>query len=236
MCGRYTLSRDEKRRIETRFAEQGIAEFTFSPRYNVAPTQRAPVLLVEHGRLVEREMTWGFLPVWSKAPIINAHQETLAQKPTFRKAFAERRCLIPADGFYEWRNDGGRKMPMRFVLRNREGFFFAGLWERHVKPVPEGETIVNDFDDEPPPSRTVDTFLIITTAANDVVRPVHNRMPVILQPNHSDWWLNPEPTSETAAMALGHPRNDDLTAYPVSPMVNNARNDSPECIKPVRVS
>jgi putative SOS response-associated peptidase YedK len=231
MCGRYTNSRDEERRVESRFAERGIAEFTFSPRYNVAPTQRAPVLLVENDRLVEREMTWGFMPKWSKAPIINAKQETLGEKPTFRKAFAERRCLIPADGFYEWRSDGGRKMPVRFVLKSWKPFFFAGLWERYVRPVAEGETVVNDLDDEPPPTRTVDTFLIITTGANSVVWPVHDRMPVILQPTHYDWWLEPKPTVDMAAMALGHPCNDDLTCYPVSPVVNNARHENPDCIK-----
>lgn len=224
MCGRYTAIKDPgelQKRIP--FVSGG---FFFTPRFNVAPTQSAAVIANDEARgSFLDEMKWGFLPVWAKAPLINAQAETLAQKPTFRKAYKERRCLVPADGFYEWRvGTGGRKQPVRFVLKSRELFCFAGLWEERIKPpAPED----SDLDET---SQVERAFTIITTAANEAVRHVHNRMPVILQPEHYDWWLNTD--SDLHESALAHPLNNKLEFYPVSPLVNNARHDSPKCIEP----
>ena len=117
---------------------------------------------------------------------------------------------------------------MRFVLKSREQFCFAGLWEERIKPVEPGETLFDDIEDKPPSSLVERTFTIITTAANEAVRHVHSRMPVILQPNHYEWWLKSEPGSEMHKSALGHPLNNELEFYTVSPLIG----DSPKCIEP----
>ena len=230
MCGRYTFTRGEMD-FASRFAGVVVRLF-FVPRYNIAPTQRASVLLVENGKLVQKEMLWGFKPVWAKTLLINAQAETLAQKPTFKKALETRRCLIPADGFYEWKLAGTAKQPMRITLKNRKPFCFAGLWHRDIKPIKAGETVVNDVDDEPPESRVVDSFVIITMAANDFMRPIHHRMPLIVSPQHYDWWMDASPQNTLHLSVLNSPAKEDLTAYAVSSRVNNARNDDVECIKP----
>jgi putative SOS response-associated peptidase YedK len=213
MCGRYTLSSAEKRRLQSRFATRGRLEFSSAARHNIAPAQQAPVLVVEDGHLAAKEMTWGFRPAWSKVPLINAQQESLMQKPSFRDAFAQRRCLVPADGFYEWRHDGPRRTPIRFVLPDRTWFCFAGIWERN-------------------PRDAGGCYVIITMEAGGVVRPVHARMPVLVRPEDYDAWLDPHPDAAMLEGVLRHARNDELTAYAVGPAVNNIRNDGPECIEP----
>lgn len=205
-------------------------DLSFSPRYNVAPTQKVKVELVENGRLCEREMAWGFLPKWATAPIINAQQETISTKPTFKNSFASHRCLIRADGFYEWKRTGGVKIPHRFVLKDGGSFYFAGIWDRFTKsarPEPIADLFAAPAANEP---TEFDGFLILTTSANDVTRPIHNRMPVIVKPGMCDAWIDPASSPDILNDVLQHPRNDELTVYEVSPLVNNARNESAACI------
>ena len=229
VCGRYSDSRIPKHLRESRFPRVEM-DLPFQPRYNVAPTQKMKVELVENGRLYEREMTWGFLPKWATSPIINAQQETIATKPTFKNSFVSHRCLIRADGFYEWKKDGGVKIPHRFVLNNGEPFYFAGIWDRFKKarrPEPASDLFAAPAANE---SSEFEGFLILTTSANDVTRPIHNRMPVIVKADLCDAWIDPASPPEILNEVLQHPRNDELTVYEVSPVVNNARNELAECV------
>jgi len=220
MCGRFTL-KTERERIKEMFRLQRLGQF--DPRYNIAPSQ--PVLAVrmnaENG---EREGTffkWGLIPSWAKEPSIgnnlaNARADTVATKPAFRSAFKKRRCLVVADGFYEWRAGPGGKTPYYFQMKDQGPFAFAGLWERWEK----GE--------EP-----VESCTLITTDANAVVGQVHNRMPVILDPGSFDTWLDPNEQRAEVLQALLAPLPDDsLTTYPVSKLVNNPKNQGPQCIEP----
>jgi putative SOS response-associated peptidase YedK len=230
VCGRYSDARARRYLIRSRLPRCEIDLF-FAPRYNIAPTQKASVLTVENGLLTEKRMVWGFLPKWAKAPIINAQQETIATKPTFKDAAKSQRCLIPADGFYEWKSEGGRKVPMRFVLGEEEQFYFAGIWERFVtKPVQTEGDLFN------PPQTTeaseFDAFLILTTAANSAVQPVHTRMPVIVTEELCDGWLDPSCPLEAVSHVFEAPDNARLRFFPINPLVNNVRNDSPECLRP----
>ncbi len=214
MCGRYSDSQIPKQLRESKFP-RAETHVLFTPRYNIAPTQKASVELVEEGQLVCKKMSWGLFPVWSNAPIINAKQETILTKPTFNKSFEKRRCLVPADGFYEWKRFEGGKIPHRFMLNDGKPFYFAGLWDVSFKN--------NEF---------VETFLIVTTSANEIASPVHNRMPVIVQPEFYDTWLDPETSLDVATLVLQKNANDGLNIFPVSSLVNFVRNDSPECMTP----
>ena len=219
MCGRYTLTEiSEHLQVRFGFEDSGIV---LEPRYNIAPTQIAPVAIERGGSRVLELMRWGLVPSWAKdesigVKTINARAETIAEKPSFKRAYASRRCLVPADGFYEWRKGpGNQKIPVRFVLKDRGPFAFAGLWE-----CKRGE------------SGSLYTFTIITTQANELVQPVHNRMPVILQPGDEKTWLDPR-TSPGALPALLAPYPaSGMEAYDVSTLVNAPANDSPACIEP----
>lgn len=195
------------------------------PRYNIAPTQDALVIRrhPETGQRSADMLRWGLLPGWAKdasggARMINARAETVADKPSFRAAFAKRRCLVPADGFYEWQTlPRGARQPWLIARADGDLFSFAGLWEGWRAP--DG-TIVR-------------SFTIITTEANAGLRPIHERMPVILPPEVYTAWLDPA-TPADDALAMLRPAPDDLlTAYRVSTRVNNVRNDDPECAAPV---
>ena len=196
-------------------------DFDLAPRYNLAPSQDAPVVGVNpktpDARTL-RLMHWGLVPYHAKdaaKPIINARAETLAQRPAFRGLLPRRRCLVPADGFYEWRKEGRTRTPMRFTLRNGELFAFAGLWDRWVRP--DGTPLYS--------------FTIVTTSPNSVLEPVHNRMPVILLPEDEATWLDPTVTDTAALSQLLKPyRAELMDAYCVSRAVNSPVNDSPECI------
>ena len=194
-------------------------------RYNVAPTQDVPIVRATGtgGRELARAR-WGLVPSWAKdiaigARMINARAETVAEKPSFRAAFKSRRCLVPADGFYEWRNGPAGKQPYRITLADGEPFAFGGLWERW---------------DKAPDGRTVESCTIITTLANDLLRPIHARMPVILDPGDYDPWLEAGamPPAETARLLKPFP-DHRMKAYPVATRVNNPRNDDPECLEPL---
>ena len=218
MCGRFSLSA-EPRHIETRF---GAKFFTtdFTPIYNAAPSQLLPVILgrnplgnSEHKIVLAR---WGFQPAWAKnwRPQNNARVETAAEKPMFRDAFQARHCLVLADGYYEWKTERGRKQPYRYVMRNREPFAMAGIWEQ-----PE-------FDDQVP------TFAILTTEANELVAQVHDRMPVILPISAERRWLTQTGYGVQRTYSLTFPA-DEMRSYPVTPKMNNASFNEPEAIAPL---
>jgi len=221
MCGRYTQTTDlETLQGRFGFVASGV---TLEPRYNIAPTQEAPVVVREDTRILKM-MKWGLVPYWAKDEsigykMINARAETLTQKPSFKKPFKERRCLVLADGFYEWRKTEkkGFKVPMRFVLKGREPFSFAGLWDVWQKP--DGEKLLS--------------FTIITTEANDLMRPIHDRMPVILPKEDEDLWLDPDLKDVNKLVPLLTPYpSDTMDFYEVSTLVNSPENDIPECIEP----
>jgi putative SOS response-associated peptidase YedK len=188
----------------------------------VAPTQSvATVRLDNAGRHVLRMNRWGLIPSWSRdaklaASLINARAETVATKPAFRAAFKARRCLIPSDGYYEWKATGGKhKQPFHFRLVDGRLFAFAGLSERW-----------HDQD-----GQSVETCAIITTEANAVVRPVHDRMPVILDPEVYGQWLDPRAGSDDLLLLLRPSPAEALTAFPVTSHVNNAKNQGAECLQ-----
>jgi putative SOS response-associated peptidase YedK len=217
MCGRYTLATPVGRLAEEFGFDTSSTEFRTS--YNVAPTQQVPAVLAEGGTRRLEMLRWGLVPSWADDPgigarMINARSETAPEKPSFRSAFRRRRCLIPADGFYEWKRENGSKQPYYFRIDGGRPFAFAGLWESWNK---DGE---------------IRSCTILTTTANDLVEEIHERMPVILPRDRYDAWLDPEAEGEALAALLGPYPGDDLEAYPVSRFVNSPGNDDPRCIEP----
>ena len=220
MCGRFTLSSPSET-VEALFE---LAETPdLAARYNVAPTQAVATVLVDAGKSqrVLRMLHWGLVPSWAKDPgigarMINARAETVATKPSFRSAFRRRRCLIVADGFYEWKKLEHGKQPYYIRLADGAPFAFAGIWE-HWEGGDAGE---------------IDSCTIITTEPNELTRDIHNRMPVILAPEDRTKWLDPDLTEPADVQALLRPYPPDfMEAYPVSTRVNRASNDVPECIE-----
>lgn len=198
-------------------------------RWNVAPMQPVPaVRRDENGRHLVA-LRWGLVPGWADDPgigarMINARSESVAEKPAFRDAFAKRRCLVPADGFYEWAAVGKRKQGYAIRRRDRETMALAGLWERWTPKADAGRA------NEVAP---LETLTILTTTANAVLRPLHDRMPVILDETAWESWLDPV-APRPALKALLRPAPDDrLEAYKVGPAVNNVRNDDPSCAAPL---
>jgi putative SOS response-associated peptidase YedK len=237
MCGRYSASGnlDELTKLID-YVSRGAF---LAPRYNVAPRQLMPVIVLEHYQPVMKLMRWGLIPSWAKEAsigdkLINARAETLAEKASFRYAYHHQRCLIPADGFYEWQRQDKSFTPFRFTMRDQSYFCMAGLWERWIEPAREGEFNFNDLD-EPSPSRVVESFTVITTSANPMVSRVHDRMPVILSPQ--DWlrWIDCERNKGDDVyiryMLKPYPA-EDMDCYRVSKLVNSAANDNPEVMKP----
>ena len=221
MPGRYTQTLNlEIMKKRFGFDSNGI---TLVPRYNIGPDQVAPVVMIE-GRKVLQMMRWGLVPHWARddAPHrrnINARAETLAEKPTFRDSFKNRRCLVLADGFYEWRGSERKndKTPFRFTLKGGGPFAFAGLWDKWRRP--DGSTILS--------------FAIITTEPNELISPIHNRMPVILHQEYEELWLDPsfKDTKELSSVLTPY-LSDQMDFYEVSTVVNFPANDKPECIEP----
>jgi len=220
MCGRFVLTANTEA-IQTSF-DLTTMPATMQPRYNIAPTQ--PVALITNES--PHELTfykWGLIPSWSKdvsaaSKMINARSESAAEKPAFRSAFKRRRCIIPADGFYEWQQREGEKVPLFIHFKDRELFGMAGLWE--VWHDPDGGEIR--------------TCTILTSDANDFMKPIHNRMPVILHKDDYPLWLSPSEEPISVLQGLMKPyEGDNLTAYPVSKMINRPGNDAPELIQPV---
>ena len=183
-------------------------------------------------------MRWGLIPAWVKdentgKALINARSETLHTRQAFREAYQKRRCLIPADSFYEWKEMQGKRQPFRIMLKTGDPFCFAGLWERWLRPHQDGELGVDDTG--PNLSETVESFTIITTKANIAIAPLHDRMPVILEPTHYLWWLENKPGTNLFESALNSPLQAPLKIYPVSDLVNSPANDDPRCVEPVQI-
>jgi putative SOS response-associated peptidase YedK len=219
MCGRYTVTATpEVLRALFGYAEQP----NFPPRYNVAPTQPIAIVRLMNGKRQFALVRWGLLPSWVKDPkafslLINARGETVNDKPAYKAAMKRRRCLIPADGFYEWKAGGVRKQPFYIRAKSGEPFAFAGLWESWTGP--NGEEL--------------ETAAIVTTAANQTLAPIHDRMPVVIAPEQFDLWLGGADEDTTAATALIRPAPGDLLeAIPVSADVNRVANDNPRLIEP----
>ena len=221
MCGRFTL-RAPASTVADEFKVLDVPPL--APRFNIAPTQpvAAVRLAAESGQRQLVRLKWGLVPPWAKDPaignrLINARAESVAEKPAFRAAFRRRRCLVVADGFYEWQRSGGRKQPYFIRLRDDRPFAFAGLWEFW----------------EGPEHSALETCTLITTGPNELMEPIHNRMPVILAPDDYDRWLDPAIQEPDALRPLLRPYpTSAMLALPVSPHVNNPRNDDAECIAP----
>ena len=232
MCGRYTLTRHEKivEDLEASLELSAAHDPWWKPRWNVAPTQPAPVVTLHGGARAIEMMRWGLVPHWAghdgkKPPLmINARVESLHAKQFFRDALQRKRCLVPADGFFEWipagqPARGGKKAPPRpfyFHPRSHQLVAFAGLWAR-------------SHDDR---GNELHSFTIITAKANDVVRPIHDRMPIILDPGAYAAWLDPAVDGDAARALLGHPSGGDWIREPVSTRVNKVDHDDPACIAP----
>jgi putative SOS response-associated peptidase YedK len=224
MCGRYTITRQEHlvEDLEAAMDPSTTRNIWWKPRFNVAPTQDAPVVTLRDGVRTLEMMRWGLVPFWAgrdgaKPPLmINARIETVKQKPMFRDALARRRCLVPADGFFEWQKRGKAKQPMWIHPGDEHVFAFAGLWA-HAK---------QDGDD-------VRSFTIVTGPPNDLVAPIHDRMPVILPREAWAAWLDPSLPADDALALLGVPSDQDWVADPVSTHVNAADHDDPQCIAPM---
>ncbi len=223
MCGRYTLSTPSDD-LALLF---DISELMpLPPRYNLAPTQEAAVVRVTEPGAARRLdlLKWGLIPYWAKEAaignkLINARSETAVEKASFKTSFKKKRCLIPADGFYEWKKEGKLKQPYLIHRKDGKPFAFAGLW-----------SIWRD----PERGQPVETFTILTTDANDLMRPLHDRMPVILDRENFDLWLDPkmEDTAKLQPLLVPH-SSEDFEAFPVSRLVNSPTNDLPNCIEPL---
>ena len=216
MCGRYTLTVP----IDQLAAEFDLDEVRaeLSPNFNVAPTQSVAAILAENGSRRLETLRWGLVPSWAKDPeigarMINARSETAPEKPSFRSAFKRRRCLIPADGFYEWKREEGGKQPFYIHMKDGRPFAFAGLWE--------------DWNDG-----EIRSCTILTTSANELVGEVHERMPVILPTEDRDAWLDPEAETQELVSLLRPYPGDDLETFPVSRFVNSPRNNDERCVEP----
>lgn len=222
MCGRFT-QRSRLNLLLQQFAIEDCDLAQLDPRYNIAPTQDVPAVRV--GSQGKRELTmlrWGLIPGWADDPkigyrMINARAETVASKPSFRSAFKRRRCLIPADGFYEWKKAGKEKQPYLIEVGDGQLFALAGLWDSWSS------------GDGP----AIESCTVITTEANSLMRELHDRMPAILSPNDYEAWLDPENNDRDGLQKLldAYPA-DEMRFRPVSTTVNNARHEGPECVGP----
>ena len=227
MCGRFT-QRLPWRELDELLDLIGTPQ-NLRPRYNVAPGQTiAAVRLADGGRRLSM-LRWGLVPAWAKEPnigykMINARSETAHQKPSFRDAFKARRCLIPADGFYEWKREGKAKQPYLIGMKDGGGFVFAGLWESWR--VPEGLTLTGSLS-ELAPGDVLETCTILTTEANATLAPIHLRMPVILPAHAYDPWLAGD------SVPLAPYPAEAMTVHPVSTLVNKPANDDARCVEPV---
>jgi putative SOS response-associated peptidase YedK len=221
MCGRYTLHHSVEE-IARRFGVANVA-VDLQPRYNIAPTQEVPVVTGGDERTM-RMFVWGLVPFWAKDRsignrMINARAETIAEKPAYKHAFARRRCLIPADGFYEWMRTGTSRTPMHIRFRDGRLFAFAGIYE-HWSP-PDGDEL--------------HTVSIVTVEPNGVLAPIHNRMPAILtREAEADWLSNADRgPAEKLELLKPYPDEDELEAFPVSRAVNSPAFDDASCVDPV---
>jgi putative SOS response-associated peptidase YedK len=221
MCGRFTMTRRDRAELA---ASLGVPESElgdYAPRYNIAPTQPYFVLTIKYESRRAIPATWGLVNTWAKdasraAMCINAKAETVDRLPSFREALERRRCVVPADGFYEWRGPKARREPLWIHRADGGLLLFAGLYEAWQHAPGEWQT----------------TFTIITTSANRRLEPIHNRMPVILDEAAADDWMNPrEPDPRALKRLLVHAADDLLVTRPASPLVNSAKNEGPELLE-----
>jgi putative SOS response-associated peptidase YedK len=221
MCGRFTLTVDPAE-LQDSFTNYEFPS-QFAPRFNIAPTQ--PVLAIPNDSSNRADFfVWGLIPSWAKDPsignrLINARGETLAEKPSFRGSYKYKRCLVLADGFYEWKSQPGTKVkvPHFIHMKNRQPFAFAGLWD--VWSSPDGSQIRS--------------CTIVTIEPNELMAPIHNRMPVILPPDAYAQWIDSAVRTPESLQALIKPYPaEEMAAYPVSTLVNSPKNDRPECVVP----
>ena len=218
MCGRYTIALDIDVLLDQ--LDLILDGFEFEPRFNIAPTQMLPVVLDESPDRLQR-LRWGLVPFWAKDPrignkLINARGETVASKPSFREAFKKRRCLAVADGFYEWKKGPLGKVPHHIRRKDRKAFTIGGLWESWKDPE----------------DRELRTFTLITTTPNALMAPIHDRMPVLIAPEHRDEWLHPETTRERLQELIRPCSEEGWEAVPVSTAVNSPRNEGPNLLNP----
>jgi putative SOS response-associated peptidase YedK len=219
MCGRYTL-RSRAEAIADEFELPVLPPYV--PRWNISPTQIVTAIRLEDGKPAMANLRWGLVPFWAEdlkqlPLLINAQSETAATKPSFRSAFKRRRCLVLADGYYEWEKIGKLKQPWYHRFKDERPFAFAGLWERWDK----GE-------------KPIESCTILTTDANEVAAAVHDRMPVILSREARQVWLDPEIEDAAALQELLRPcPPEEITAYRVNPVVNKAGNEGADCVAPV---
>lgn len=224
MCGRFALAQEhEALRVRFGFTDDPEAPYQQLPRYNIAPTQMLGVVRQNGGRTFT-PMRWGLIPTWAKDPkignsLINARSETVAEKPSFRDSFKKRRCLVPATGFFEWQKvpASTSKQPFHIHLLNESVFAFAGLWSYWTDPQTKLDWL---------------TFAILTTSANELMKPIHDRMPVILAPDNEARWCDPSTSAEQLHELFRPFPADQMDAYAVSTSVNAPRNDAPTCIAP----
>lgn len=222
MCGRFTL-RTPLGVLVDQFAAQLDSSLQLAVRYNIAPSQNIPVVRLDDGHRQLTTMRWGLVPVWAKDlkigfSGINARADTVATKPMFRAAYKKRRCLVLADGYYEWKTEGKSKLPQFYEIDDGRPFAFAGLWEQWWGP---------DKSSVDP----LESCTLITTAANELASQVHDRMPVILDPPDYDAWL--DPANQDVGYMLDQFPPDRMSVKPVSTFVNNARHEGAECIAPL---
>jgi putative SOS response-associated peptidase YedK len=220
MCGRFTLHTPESR-IREAFHLEHTEPLGLNPRFNIAPSQDIPIIRDSESGPEMTLARWGLVPAWSKEPktkysTINARIESVAEKPTYCASFKHKRCLIPADGFYEWKVVNCHKIPHYIRMRDGDVFAFAGLWEHW-----EGSC------------EALNSCSIIVMPANDVMTPLHDRMPAIIAPAHYDLWLDSRITEKKEIMRyLNSAPSDQLKAYPVSPWVNVPKHEDERCIQP----
>ena len=225
MCGRYTLAKDLAE-IKKRF-DVTEAPKDFKPRYNIAPNQQIPIILLDGEKKIRKMglARWGLIPSWAVDPsignrMINARSETITTKPSFKNLFKKRRCIVPADSFYEWKKISAKeKIPVRVLLTNEELFGFAGLW-----------TIWRPGNGNP-----IVSCVIITTEPNEMMAEIHNRMPLILEEKNERLWIDPAVDDEGLLKSFLKPYpSRNMKCYPVSRYVNSPANDTPKCVEPTR--
>jgi putative SOS response-associated peptidase YedK len=220
MCGRFAQVQSISDLIKAYFLDDVLVEIP--PSFNIAPGSNILSIIKRDGKRLLVGFQWGLVPHWAKEAsvghkMINARAESIAEKPSFRGAFRSRRCLIPASGFYEWKQEGRVKVPHYIRLASGRTFTFAGIHESWTSPA----------------GTEVSTCAIITTGPNEVMKQIHNRMPVILSDSNHDRWLEPDLKPEDAQALLAPYAGDNMEAYPVSTLVNSPKNDTPECIRPM---
>jgi putative SOS response-associated peptidase YedK len=231
MCGRFTLRSIDrlKEKLKTLNWQEVSRLPLLSPRYNIAPSQDLLTITHSENEPAFEVMIWGLIPSWSREPagLINARAENLEEKPSFSESFTRRRCLIPADGFYEWQRKGKTRQPYYFQMKDEAPFAFAGLWDRWRDP--------NDEFSSAAQSATITSCSIITTTPNELLATIHDRMPVILAPDDYDRWLREDARPAELQELLAPFPAGEMKSFPVSPQVNHPAAEGPQLVEPVEV-